>query len=121
MSEYIKREDAVDQFALYLIERDEDEKEDRIKEWQNTYTAEAHHVSELIPAADVEPVRHGHWIEKNTNKDGTHNIYCNECGKYIKAKGHANSWYVRHKLLYCPNCGAKMDDKEQEHGDTEER
>lgn len=62
-----------------------------------------------LPSADVMPVRHGHWIEKNTNKDGTHNIYCNECGEYIKSKGHANSWYVRHALLYCPNCGAKMD------------
>ena len=101
MSEYIKREDAVDQFALYLIERDEDEKEDRIKEWQNTYTAEAHHVSELIPAADVEPVRHGHWI----NDIGYAGWTCSECGDHEGNKTDK----------YCHNCGAKMDGEEQEH------
>lgn len=119
MSEYIKREDAI---ALIEAIKKANENEPQ-SEYHIGYTDALNYVIDTlyanednaIPSAYVEPVRHGHWIEKNTNKDGTHNIYCNECGKYIKSKGHANSWNVRHKLLYCPNCGAKMDDKEQEH------
>ena len=51
-----------------------------------------------IPAADVEPVRHGRWIEYK--HEGQMAQYCSECGSdpgviYI---------YKR-----CPECGAKMD------------
>lgn len=45
-----------------------------------------------IPAADVSPVVHGHWVK--------HGDYCtcSECGNS------GVSW-----LNYCSNCGAKMD------------
>ena len=49
-----------------------------------------------IPAVDAVPVVHGRWGE---NGD------CSECG--------FQPWYERdiHTLLYCPNCGAKMDEE----------
>lgn len=66
------------------------------------------------PTADVEPVRHGHWIDK-TIQIGIpkyHYIYCSEC------EAGYNIVYV-HLLLgdgklfdCCPNCGAKMDGRE---------
>lgn len=59
---------------------------------------------------DEEPVRHGRWIEYGENKDGTHNMRCSKCGAGLKSKGHANSYYTKHKYRYCPNCGAKMDE-----------
>ena len=45
---------------------------------------------------NVEPVRHGRWLEK---KDF---IYCSECGEGYDAI---------HKIdyRYCPNCGARME------------
>ena len=50
---------------------------------------------------DVEPVRHGRWIGKTYK--------CSLCGKWIDPlQGDAD-------MNYCPNCGAKMDKKEQEH------
>ena len=55
----------------------------------------------------------GHWIELNVNKDGTHNIYCSNCNKCQKFKGHANSYNVRTKLKYCFNCGAKMEGEQE--------
>jgi Pyruvate/2-oxoacid:ferredoxin oxidoreductase delta subunit len=55
----------------------------------------------------------GHWIEKNVNQDGTHNIYCSNCNNYLKFKGHANSYNARTKLKYCPNCGAKMEENKE--------
>lgn len=57
----------------------------------------------ICPAADVAPVRHGHWINKNFY------TRCSVCGKmaiYDKYGQEVES-------DYCPNCGARMD------GDTD--
>ena len=77
-----------------------------------------------IPAADVEPIKRGHWVEKHRHRGGyrqvtgkepmslsneTHTIiideryeiddlYCSECGKLNE------SVFTN----FCPNCGAKM-------------
>ena len=57
--------------------------------------------AENLPAADVAPVRHGHWIEQEKYTFGT--MYdCSICDNRILDNGH--SWN------YCPNCGAKMDE-----------
>lgn len=54
----------------------------------------------MIPPADVVPVRHGRWIDKDKYTFGR--MYdCSICGTRILDNGH--SWN------YCPNCGAKMD------------
>ncbi len=59
-----------------------------------------------VPAADVEPVRHGKWIhDGNCVHDGTVSLlsdwcHCSECE-------HRESFDF--KTPYCPNCGAKMD------------
>lgn len=62
-----------------------------------------------IKPLEEEVRQTGHWIEMNTNPDGTHNIYCSNCNIYQKFKGHANSYNARTKLKYCPNCGVKME------------
>ena len=60
---------------------------------------DALHVIDSMPAADVAPVRHGRWIEKDKYSFGT--FYdCSICGNCILDNGH--SWN------YCPNCGADM-------------
>lgn len=63
---------------------------------------------------DEEPVRHGRWLEYGENKDGTHNIRCSKCGAGLKSKGHANSYYTKRKYRYCQNCGARMDGEEDD-------
>lgn len=60
-----------------------------------------------IPLQDVEPIKHGHWIEKSDlvedifgNQDSYYTVYgykCSVCGKYSDKVSD-----------YC-NCGAKMD------------
>lgn len=61
-----------------------------------------------MPAADVAPVVHGHWIEKEKYSFGI--MYdCSLCDNRILDNGY--SWN------YCPNCGAKMDKKEDKHED----
>ena len=59
-----------------------------------------------IPAADVEEVKHGEWQNK-LYYPLTNSYYhiCSVCGKELKITFTDN---------YCPNCGAKMDEKENE-------
>ena len=57
-----------------------------------------------IPAADVEPVRHGHWIEEYDC--GYITPHCSECGETALTKEETSYDYVYSS--YCPNCGAKL-------------
>ena len=62
------------------------------------------------PIIDAEPVRHGQWETKEyTTEDSFddwivihHEEVCSECGK---GQGERSK--------FCPNCGAKMDEGEQ--------
>lgn len=80
------------------------------------------------PTVDVEPVRHGYWFK---DEKFYHDIMvdgnpvclyhtCSACGvadEYITVNERPNGTHsiARHVRKYCPNCGAKMDGKEQEH------
>ena len=50
-----------------------------------------------IPAADVAPVKHGHWVKEKT--DVLIHWHCSVC---------KNCYYLEEpNANYCPNCGAK--------------
>ena len=53
---------------------------------------------------DVEPVRHGHWIEEYDC--GYTTPHCSECGETALTKEETNYDYVYSS--YCPHCGAKL-------------
>lgn len=57
-------------------------------------------VRQVSPVTDVEPVRHGYWIDCGKTEKGSSIIQCSYCGK--KRAGVAKS-------PYCRDCGAKMD------------
>lgn len=104
MSEYIKREDAIGYIkhvyheSVKFYEVDEEEVIDSLVEALNA-----------LPSADVEPVRHGHWIRESVGSDNSSEGYfkismaeCSECGTCVMGKPN-----------YCPNCGARMDGEEE--------
>lgn len=63
-------------------------------------------VLEIAPAADVQPIRHGHW--ENEYLDG--DIWWAKCSD---CKEETHSRYGRVSTYrYCPNCGADMQNKE---------
>lgn len=136
MSDYIKREDALNTFsnAFYAglaakikaipsedvvpVRHEEDGTlwvtvEDCEKVGRVIIKNEQGHFCRVfyMGDGDEEPVRHGRWLEYGENKDGTHNIRCSKCGAGLKSKGHANSYYTKRKYRYCRNCGTKMDCK----------
>ena len=51
-----------------------------------------------LPSADVQPVRHGRWIEEPNCM-----YRCSSCGShYPSIRGYMD-------YCYCPSCGASMD------------
>lgn len=57
-----------------------------------------------IPAADVAPVRRGHWVRVG---NGT---TCSECMQgLLRINGKQSEWVDLSGMPYCPNCGAKME------------
>ena len=67
-------------------------------------------------AVDAAPIVHGHWVTNiydrdfvRIDKDGfpEKSCYCSVCGDWLTA---SDEYAVRG--YYCPNCGAKMDEKE---------
>lgn len=57
--------------------------------------------SVLGQVPDADPVKHGHWIKRNSVGTAT----CSICGGLIM------DFYNKNANTYCHNCGAKMDGK----------
>ena len=59
-----------------------------------------------IPAADVAPVRHGHWKEEEGWSPDNYYYTCSVCGEdYVTIDGRTPDYN------FCPHCGAKMDEE----------
>ena len=113
MSDYISREAA----SAYICEQSEEMSKafEELGGESGIYADAYNDLAEefhRIPAADVEPVRHGRWEEcdwvdvddhgfgtRRTFKAG---LWCSQCACVFKKK-------LLWKRNYCPSCGAKMD------------
>ena len=97
MSDYIKREDAIQAIVGHLVPKQYD------GDLVNAGFEVAHEIVDAVPSADVMPIRHGHWIEQQLK----YNLYkCSACEKVCFAE------LLGDKVVlygYCPNCGARMD------------
>lgn len=86
MSDYISREAAME----------------IVKRTSGDYAAAFSEIRKL-PAADVEPVRHGAWYPRFEDwRQQQEGNKCSVCGFEYYGTG------IR-SFHYCPNCGAKMD------------
>ena len=65
---------------------------------------------DYAPSADVEPVRHGHWVEHDEDT-WSNEAECSECHKRIGYSGLPDRFLGEFK--FCHNCGAKMDKKKE--------
>lgn len=103
MTDYIKREDAM---RVLADEYDECE-----------FKKYAEDLFKDIPSEDVEPVRHGMWVD--VDRMQMHDLHgvltwgnsfmCTECNfKTFAVEGHMSQYH------YCPCCGARMDGEKDE-------
>ena len=58
-----------------------------------------------LPTIEAEPVKHGRWINVKISISGNSSAECSLCGAVV----HNNFSNV---INYCPNCGARMFDKD---------
>lgn len=93
-----------------LIDADEAKNVIRKNDWSNPCVPTVVSVIlDRIPTIEAEPVRHGRW--RSGAKTITKDFVCSECLGHVILHAHAATcWYN-----YCPHCGAKMDEKENEH------
>lgn len=62
---------------------------------------------EAIPAADVEPVRHGQWLRTDDDWNSLVTIQCSACGGEWCFEVDEDVQLLGYN--YCPGCGCKMD------------
>lgn len=67
-------------------------------------------LSELydILSADVAPVVHGRWMEREDGFGGT----CYMCSRCAEEWALNDGAPTENNMYYCPQCGAKMDEEE---------
>ena len=66
-----------------------------------------------IPAADVAPVKHGHWKKGKGYERPTENGFVHDDRYFCDYCGWGCCCDTKLDFRYCPNCGAKMDGGEQ--------
>ena len=99
MSDYIKREDALDAIGTITM-------------YKGSIPHDlARRKIESIPSADVAPVRRGKWRmtfmdDRYSRFYGMFRFTCSSCG-YYEDKDYSDSM---DDVNYCPNCGARMED-----------
>ena len=100
MDEYIRKESAISIFRAKA--------EMAVCTPAQPYFDCAAKMLELLPAADVAPVRHGRWIDRIDTETPMHE--CSVCGARV-VKG---LYEYENPNRYCYHCGARMD-LEEEH------
>lgn len=89
MAEYIDREDVREMMRMEFDDEYADEAVDR------------------LPAAKVEPVRHGEWTKSEDDWNSLTTITCSECHEEWCFETEEDVSLLNYR--YRPNCGAQMD------------
>ena len=85
-----------------------------IREENHNLAGLIQHIREHCPTADVAEVVHGEWVGDINMRLNlpTLTVYddwrCSVCGHYYPER------HISRLSNYCPNCGAKMDGKDEE-------
>lgn len=103
---------------------DADKLKQNVLDWEDCYNGfsdtydKARIIGEIEeqPTIDAEPIRHGKWIECES-ENGIHFHKCSVCKQRDMYQGSFAEWGARgfsfyFKRQYCPYCGARMDDDE---------
>lgn len=116
MDEYISREEVVKEIKSRIFDADD--------AWESGYNTAMEGIMEWIehmPSADVQPVKHGKWVERKINRmkwipndDDNVNPDDVEPERMTEQKcSYCKRWTIKFtdhiELNYCPLCGAKMD------------
>ena len=98
MDEYIEMESVYRAFST----------DEALSGYEKAYCRE---IVKKIPAADVEPVRHGQWLNFYGDFSTAECSLCAELYEVSPDEPPRKEFFDAFKEFYnfCPNCGAKMD------------
>ncbi len=117
MSDYISREaaiEAIKDFAKYAIDegrRSLDTVDDIVRLCDD--------IRKISKAADVAPVRHGRWINFYGDYRTAECSFCESLNEVTFDEESNGAFFdgFKHFYNYCPNCGAKMtEDNDEQKG-----
>ena len=102
MSDYIDRQAA----KLAIVEEGQRSKRYKLGEFWELNRDEVWDAIDSVPSADVEPARHGRWIDAEIQLESGGSMpiqACSLCKTFYPLS--YTGWGHR----FCPNCGARMD------------
>lgn len=95
MADLIDRQAAIDEAYAVIVD-------DAVYDVVQVETLEG------LPSVEAEPVRHGHWYHGEAYP---HHLYCSVCYRTaLPNDEYVERWGLH--MNYCPNCGARMDGKQ---------
>lgn len=103
MAEYISREETLKAFRLTA----KNSSKDYQRGLQDAIDCLVPEVIAGIPYANVQPVKHGRWVQI-----GEQNAKCTACGGVLRSNGidkTGKALIFNAVYHYCPFCGARMD------------
>ena len=71
-------------------------------------------VIDAVPAVDVMPVKHGHWKKGKGYERPTENGFVHDDRYFCDYCGWGCCCETKLDFCFCPNCGAKMDGRDNE-------
>lgn len=94
MAEYLEREGLLRELRLWNLHKAEPD---------NFHYTELKAWLEALPAEDVQPVKHGRWIDGDCR---CVTAVCSNCNRLRLGNGAKSAMRL---ALYCEKCGARMD------------
>ena len=82
----------------------------RTSEYWPTVIGERLWFLNILNNIEVELIKHGRWLKSGQSlvyPDRFRNYFCSKCGFELDT-------YIRKEPNYCPNCGVKMDGREND-------
>jgi hypothetical protein len=114
-----------DAFKKYLKEKFKDVKDqfqtEKMRSFAQTITNAFCRDIDEQPTVDAAPVVHGEWVECDDLESAMKGkVVCSNCKEPQQSIEISNEYirFKNQKTRYCPNCGAIMDGKEQDHVDS---
>ena len=123
MAEYIEREAAIKcaeesykMWCLAMAAADGEREINKCYKMQDVCKAIGE-VFKIVPADDVDPVVHGRWVYNSNGMDwnlGAWQCSVCKCNNNNLPGNDKHNPYIFQGSNYCPNCGAKMDEEEND-------
>ena len=115
--DYISREVALKKLQMQLLDLEADQDKGEYSELcENRGARDALDAAiydiRSIKAADVQPVKHAHWVLFDEDCVGRA-FYCSNCRKVTTTDDFESSPLEREEY-FCPRCGARMDGEQNE-------